>query len=88
MRNEFAHSTQPESLDRAPHSDRLKELTRKTDALHMWKLIDTHLRPTNDSVNLGRFVIMTTIMVALLETGAELIARPRHNYVASLDKAI
>lgn len=88
MRNDFAHSTQPETLDRAPHKDRLHELAKGAEPKAMWKLIEKHLRPTNISANLGTFVIMTTIIVALLEAGANEISTPKHAYVASLDQAI
>lgn len=98
VRNAFAHSTSEVRLADPPFSDRLRESVAQARANLLWPPMETILRKhmaanggasqAEDDPGLADFVLLITILVAFLETGARTVRPLQPSLTMTLETGI
>ena len=98
VRNAFAHSTSEVRLADPPFSDRLRESVAQARSNLLWlpmeAILCKHMAARGDTSQaeedpgLADFVLLITILVAFLETGARTVRPLRPSLVVSLETGI
>ena len=98
VRNAFAHSTSEVRLAEPPFSDRLRESVAQARANLLWPPMEMILRKhmaargdashAEDDPGLADFVLLITILVAFLETGARTVRPLQPSLTMTLETGI
>ena len=98
VRNAFAHSTSEVRLADPPFSDRLRESVAQARCNLLWPPMETILRQhlaatgevrqAEDDPGLADFVLLITILVAFLETGARTVRPLKPSLTMTFEQGI